>query len=238
MGKTMNNAIVIQPISELNLASIGDDSTIEKDLYFSAINNEHPIFNGTVNAISNGVEIKFNFKKDVQSLVSLGYLDNGKVTLFASEIGKIYAKIEGKKSVAVGGLERILDQLNYSQELIEIISAKAPSYFKRDLTKGVTEEYLEKSKNTNFVKMSFEARNGEFCGFVKPCLRKYNVIVYQCIDLQQEDYGYLVIDKKNDLNIYFKNVIELEDSKIGRAYKLSSSVINTKPSDMPYIPML
>lgn len=239
MGKTMSiTPTVIQPISNLNLTTIGTNFSIEKELYLSAVNSECPIFNGAVNAVSNGKEIKFNFKKEVNILVSLGYLEDGKVNLFASETGNLYAKIEGKKSIAVGGLERILDHLNYNDELISIISKNAPSYFKRDLSVGITEEELAKTCNNNFVKMNFEARNGLFTGWVKPCLRKYNVIVYQCLNSQLDDYSYLVIDKKNNLNLFFRNIIELENSKIGRSYKLSSSVINTKPNDMPYIPML
>lgn len=234
----MNNSTAcISHISTLSLICAGLPS-IEQNLYQSAIENNNPIFSGEVIATSNGIPIKFNFKKQAEKLVSLGYLEDGKVNLFASEIGNLYAKTEGKRSIVMGALDSILNHLNYNKELVNVLSAQAPDLFVRDLTIGLEDEILTDRKYAGFVKMDFSALNGIITGMVKPCLRKYNVIVYQCIEFQKEDYSFIVLDKKNDLHLYFPNIFELEGSKIGKSYKLTSTVINTKPMDMPFIQTL
>lgn len=234
----MNNSTAcINHISKLSLIC-SELPSIEKNLYQSAVENNNPIFNGEVIATSNGIPIKFNFKKQAEKLVSLGYLEDGKINLFASEIGNLYAKTEGKRSIVVGALDSILNHLNYNRELVNVLSAQAPDLFVRDLSIGLTEEILADRRYAGFVKMDFSALNGIITGVVKPCLRKYNIVVYQCVELHKDEYSFIVVDKKNDLNLYFANIIELEGSKIGKSYKLTSTVINTKPMDMLFIQTL
>lgn len=240
IGIVMNiSSTCISHISNLQVIdSVLSQESIENMLYESALTNQNPIFQNEVIASSNGVDIQFSFKTHASQLVSLGYIDEGKITLFASNIGKLYAKTEGKKSVAVGALDRILHHLNYNQELIQVLSTRLPDYFNKDLTCGFDEKTLDDARYLGFVKMDFCARNGSLTGLVKPCLRKYNVVVYQCHEPTKDDYSFIVIDKKNDLNLYFSNIDELESSKIGKSYKLTSAVINTKPLNTPFISTL
>lgn len=232
-----NTAACISHISSLSLTS-RDYASIERNLYQSALENNNPVFSGKVVAVSNGIPIEFNFKKQAEKLVSLGYIEDGKVNLFASEIGNIYAKTEGKRSIVVGALDNILNHLNYNKELVTVLSTQAPDLFVRDLTLGLTDAIVAEKRFSGFLKMEFSALNGVIIGMVKPCLRKYNVVVYQCLEAQNDEYSFIVVDKKNDLNLYFKNIVELESSKVGKSYKLTSTVINTKPIDTPFIQTL
>jgi hypothetical protein len=227
---------VIKPITDL-CVYLFDNVDIEKNLYKLALENNSPTFNGTVNAISNGLTIKFKLKEEPQ-VVSLGYLNDGKINLFVSEKGNIYAKIEGTRKVIDGKLIQVLDHLNYDEELMGVISTRLPNFFQRDLSIGIDQKYLEETNNLNFFKMVFDAKNGIFTAYVKPCLRKYNIVIYQCLNINSDFLSYLVVDKKNNLNLFFSDILELERSKIGISYKISSKVIESKPINSAYIPML
>lgn len=173
------------------------------------------------------------FNNDLEKII-LGYFNlRNKTAFLAVDANGDFYLINKMKGIEPLSLLQALEKSKFNSVFLEwyqtIFSEKYNIDYYSCLTSKQIESYGKKGFSCNVI----NGLNCAITAFTKPVVRKYSIIVHECLN-SRDTKSYILEDKKKKLVFFFEKLESLVDSELAKQHSISIEFIEYTPNITPY----
>jgi hypothetical protein len=173
------------------------------------------------------------FANDLEKIILGHFTLRNKMAFLAVDANGDFYLINKMKGVEALSLLQALEKSKFNSIFLEwyqtIFSEKYNIDYYACLTSNQLETYGRKGFSCNVI----NGLNCAITAYTKPVVRKYSIIVHECLN-SSNTKSYILEDKKKKLVFFFEKLDCLVDSELAKQHSISIEFIEYTPNITPY----
>lgn len=171
------------------------------------------------------------FCNDLEKII-IGYIKvKGKVNILALDGNGDFYLANKLKNIEPISLMKLLEQTHYNSVALKWYQSIFQDQHSYDFSNNILNE--TECVKKGFSRSSIKGSNCSVSGFFKPILRRYSIIVYECL-VGDDSISYILEDKKKNLVFFFKTSEDLAECELAKIHSISTEFIERVPNITPY----
>lgn len=202
-------------------------------LYNDLSKSDHKVYKKNLSYVLDKKLRNISFANDLEKII-LGYFYlNSKIAILLIDANGDYYlvnKLNNNKPLTI--LE-VLACSKYNSVVLEWYQAIFAETYNVDLYSRLCKQQIDLYEKKGFGCNVISGFNCIITAYSKPIVRKYSIVIHECLNNSKE-ISYILEDKKKKLVFFFETLNCLAKSELAKQHSISAEFVEYIPNTTPY----
>lgn len=174
-----------------------------------------------------------SFTNDLDKII-LGYFYlNSKIAILVIDVNGDYYLVNKLNNIKPLNILEVLECSKYNSVVLEWYQTIFAETYNVDLYSRLPKQQINLYEKKGFGCNVIGGFNCIITAFSKPIVRKYSIIIHECLN-NSNGISYILEDKKKKLVFFFETLSCLADSELAKQHSISAEFVEYIPNTTPY----
>lgn len=173
------------------------------------------------------------FPNDLEKIILGHFSLRNKTAFLAVDANGDFYLINKMKGIEALSLHQALEKSKFNSVFLEWYQTIFSEKYNTDYYSCLTSKQLDIYGKKGFGRNVIHGLNCAITAYTKPVVRKYSIIVHECLN-SNNTKSYILEDKKKKLVFFFEKLENLVESELAKQHSISIEFIKYTPNITPY----